>query len=180
MTQGCPWMMPRVLCVTPLLLQWSMQCLVEEDDTSGMYVTSYSVTLIIIIVQTYLKTLNNACQIYFVECVSKIRHILSVIHYTIRGAVCLQFTHFHCGDWENIYTLLHYRHQIGSMNCYPLFRVRSWNNAVRCMSFCILMRLHYIDGLVQDGGNCIANALELRTSCTKPSLRYCQNCLHST
>ena len=25
---------------------------------------------------------------------SKIRHILSVIHYTIRGAVCFQFTHF--------------------------------------------------------------------------------------
>ena len=31
---------------------------------------------------------------YFVECGSKIRHILSVIHYTIRGAVCLQFTHY--------------------------------------------------------------------------------------
>ena len=61
--------------------------------------------LIIIIVQTYLKTLNliNSCQIYFVECVSKIRHILSVIHYTIRGAVCFQFTHFPCDDWENIY-----------------------------------------------------------------------------
>ena len=44
------------------------------------------------IVQTYLKTLNF--QIYFVECVSKIRHILSVIHYTIRGAVCFQLTHF--------------------------------------------------------------------------------------
>ena len=56
--------------------------------------------LIIIIVQTYLKTLNlyNACQIYFVECVSKIKHILSVIHYTICGAVCFQFTHFPCDD----------------------------------------------------------------------------------
>ena len=45
--------------------------------------------LIVIIVQTYLETLNlkNACQIYFVECVSKIKHILSVIHYTICGAV---------------------------------------------------------------------------------------------
>ena len=32
-------------------------------------------------------------QIYFVECVSKINHILSVIHYTICGAVCFQFTH---------------------------------------------------------------------------------------
>ena len=46
--------------------------------------------------QTFLKILNlkNACQIYFVECVNKMRHILSVIHYTIRGAVCFQFTHF--------------------------------------------------------------------------------------
>ena len=51
---------------------------------------------------------------------SKIKHILSVIHYTICGAVCLQFTHFPCGDWENIYTLSYYHHQIGSMNYYPL------------------------------------------------------------
>ena len=40
---------------------------------------------------------------------------------------------------ENIYTLSYYQHQIGSMNYYPLFRVRSWNNGVRCMSFYILM-----------------------------------------
>ena len=66
----------------------------------------------------------------------KIRHILLVIHYTIRGAVCFQFTHFPCDDWENIYTL---SNQIGSMNYYPLFRVRSWNNGVRFMSFCIHM-----------------------------------------
>ena len=97
--------------------------------------------LIIIILQTYLKTLNlkNACQIYFVECVSKVRHIPSVIHYTICETVCFQFTHFPCDDWENIYTLsYHHHHQIGSMNYYPLFRVRSWSNGVRCMSFCIV------------------------------------------
>ena len=35
------------------------------------------------------------------------------------------------------YTLYFY-HQIGSMNYYPLFRVRSWNNGMRCMSFYIL------------------------------------------
>ena len=83
--------------------------------------------LIIIIVQTYLKILNlkHACQIYLVECVSKIKHILSVIHYAICGAVCFQFTHFPCDAWENIYTLSFYHHQIGSMNYYPLFRVRS-------------------------------------------------------
>ena len=61
----------------------------------------------------------------FVECVSKIRHILSVIHYTIRRAVCFQFTHFPCDDRQNIYALSYYHHQIGSMSYYPLFRVRS-------------------------------------------------------
>ena len=71
--------------------------------------------LIIIIVQAYLKILK------------------------IRGTVCFQLPHFPCDDWENIYTLSYHHHQIGSMNYYPLFRVRSWNNGVRCMSFCILM-----------------------------------------
>ena len=51
----------------------------------------------------------NACQTYFVECVSKIKHILLVIHftihYTICRAVCFQFTHSPCDDGENIYTL---------------------------------------------------------------------------
>ena len=76
-------------------------------------------------------------QIYFVECVSKLKHILSIIHFAKCGAVCFQFTHFSCDDWENIYTLSYHYHQIGSMNYYPVFRVRSWNNGVRCMSFYI-------------------------------------------
>ena len=76
----------------------------------------------------------------FVECVSKIRHILSVIHYKIRRAVCFQFTHFPC-DWENIHTLSYYHHQIRSINYYLLYRVRSWNNGVCCMSFCILLKV---------------------------------------
>ena len=60
--------------------------------------------LIIIIVQTHLKTLKllNVCQICFVECVSKIEHILLVIHYSIYGAVCFQFTQFPRVGWENI------------------------------------------------------------------------------
>ena len=37
--------------------------------------------------------------------VCKIRHILSVIHYTICGAVCFQLTHFPCDDWDSIYIL---------------------------------------------------------------------------
>ena len=60
---------------------------------------------------------------------------------TICGAVCFQFTHFPCDDWENIYTLSYYHHQIGSMNYSPLFRVTSWNNGVRCMSFYILKEM---------------------------------------
>ena len=62
---------------------------------------------------------------------SKIQNIFSVINYAIRGAVCFQFTHFPSDDWENIYTLSYYHHQIGSMNYHPLFRVRSWNNGVQ-------------------------------------------------
>ena len=76
-----------------------------------------------------------ACQIYFVECVSKIKHILSAIHWTICGALWFQFTQLPCDNWENIYTLSYYHHQIGSMNYYPLFRVMSWNNGLCCMSF---------------------------------------------
>ena len=56
--------------------------------------------------------------------------------------MCFQFTHFPCDDWENIYTLSYYHHQIGSMNYYPLFRVRSWNNGVCCMCFYILIYIY--------------------------------------
>ena len=79
--------------------------------------------LIVIIVQTYLETLNlkNACQIYFVECVSKIKHILSVIHYTICGAVYFSLPiSLVMIERIYIYTLSHYHHQIGNMNYYPL------------------------------------------------------------
>ena len=37
-------------------------------------------------------------------------------HYTICGAVCFQFTHFRCDDWENIYTLSYYHHQIETVS----------------------------------------------------------------
>ena len=68
----------------------------------------------------------------------KIKYILSVIHYTIYGVVCFQFTRYPCDDWKNIYPLSYHHHQIGSMNSYPLFRVSLWNNGMRCMFFYIL------------------------------------------
>ena len=38
--------------------------------------------------------------------VCKIKHIFSVMNSTIYGAVCFQFNHFPCDDWENIYFVL--------------------------------------------------------------------------
>ena len=86
--------------------------------------------LIIIIVQTYLRTLNlwNACQIYFVGGVSKIKHISSAIHYIIYRDVCFQFTHFPCDDWENIHFVL-------------LSSSSNWNNGMHCMYLYILIIL---------------------------------------
>ena len=51
---------------------------------------------------------------------STIKSILSIIFYVIYGAVHFQFTQFSCDDCENMCTLSHYHHQIGSRNHYPL------------------------------------------------------------
>ena len=40
---------------------------------------------------------------------------------------------------ERMYTLSYYHHEIGSMNHYPLVRVKSWNNGMRCMSLYMLI-----------------------------------------
>ena len=91
---------------------------------------------------------NFSEDIEFIKCLSDIfcrvcdwEHILSGIHYSIYGAVCFQFTQLLYDNWENIYkinTLFFFHHQIGSMNYYPLFKVRSWNNGVHRMSLYIL------------------------------------------
>ena len=44
--------------------------------------------------------------IYDAKRVSKIKTILSIIFYSIYGAVCLQFTQFSCDDRENVYFIL--------------------------------------------------------------------------
>ena len=61
---------------------------------------------------------------------------LSIIQYVGLYAFSLPISR---DDWENMYTLSYYHYRTGSINYYPLFRVRSWNNGVRCMSFYILM-----------------------------------------
>ena len=46
------------------------------------------------------------------------------------------FTVYPIPSWwlREYIALSYYHHQIGSVNYYPLFRVRSWNNGMRCMS----------------------------------------------
>ena len=63
---------------------------------------------------------------------------LEAIFHALYGAVCIQLTHVSCDDCENMCTLSHHHYQIGSMTHLPLFRVRSWNNGIHCMSFYIL------------------------------------------
>ena len=53
--------------------------------------------------------------------------------------------------FEIMYTLSYYHHQIGSMNYYPLFRARSWNNGMRCMSlysYCIISEIANIIAVI--------------------------------
>ena len=43
-----------------------------------------------------------------------------------------------------------------------------------------VMDPYYIDGLVKERRNSIADALELSLSCINPSTRYCGNCKGTT
>ena len=83
--------------------------------------------------------LLNACQIYFVSSVSKIKSVPSITFRAIYGTVHIQLTHFCYDDCENTCIWSYYHHQIGSMTRLPLFRVRSWNNGMRCVSLYILL-----------------------------------------
>ena len=61
---------------------------------------------------------------------------LSFMEYT--GLCVFSLTYDHC---ENTCTLSYYHHQIGSMSHLSLYRVRSWNNGMHCMSFYILIAI---------------------------------------
>ena len=47
--------------------------------------------------------LSNVCQVYPVECVSKIKPVLAIILYTIYGTVCFLLTHLSCDEYEYVY-----------------------------------------------------------------------------
>ena len=112
---------------------------------SYSFVCTLCFLLLIIIMQTYLKVVNfyNICQVHFVETRLKIWSIFSIIFIVIYWSVCIQLTHFSFDHCENRCTLSYYHYQIGSIAHSLLFRVRSWNNGMRCMSFYVHMNLWY-------------------------------------
>ena len=128
-----------------------------------MLVTSYSVTYCIYIPGKpvladrdrlfvhYTISLSSLCKLIWRHWTYKmpVRYILSsvwvrlsifsqlsIVHYM---GLCVFSLPISLMMTEKIYTLSYNHHQIGSMNYYPLFRVRSWNNGMRCMSLYILL-----------------------------------------
>ena len=86
---------------------WSITIMVKLEWMSSMLrVTLQWDIVCATFVSWWHWTYKVPVRLYFVECVSKIKHIFSVIHYTIYGAVCFQFTHFPWDDWENIHFVL--------------------------------------------------------------------------
>ena len=60
--------------------------------------------LIIIIMQTYLKTLKilDTCQVYSAKCVSQSKLIFTIISFALYGAMCFQLTHA-CSDVYSVH-----------------------------------------------------------------------------
>ena len=122
---------------------------------SEMFVTSYSVTYCIYIP----GKLGFSCR-HLVQCMmsanSRIRYIylyilssvgvrLNIFSYPLFNLWGCMFTVYPTPSWymREYIALSYYHHQIGNMNYCPLFRVRSWNNGMRCMSLYILMTYIY-------------------------------------
>ena len=75
---------------------------------SANCILGYSIQVVKYVNKTliYHTELIKACQIYFVRCVSKTKHNVSVIHYKIYWAVWFEFTHYLSDDLENIHFVL--------------------------------------------------------------------------
>ena len=68
---------------------------------------------------------------------------LNYLSYDIWGCAYSAYP-FLYDESENTCTLSYHHRQIGSMTHLPLFSVRSWSNAMRCMSLYIRMSNHYM------------------------------------
>ena len=100
----------------PLMMQhmyelsnlWEMTLLLYFVVIEIRHVSSiFNVAIWLIILFFYLLSNNYQFNIRSkARSSGKIKHILSVIHYTIYGTVCFQFSHLPFDDWENIYFVL--------------------------------------------------------------------------
>ena len=80
-----------------------------------------------------------------VKCLSTIfcRVCTRWIFHAIYEVVCVQLTNWSYDECDNAVTSSYHHHQIGCMTNLPLFRVRSWYNAMNCMYFIFsLKKLH--------------------------------------
>ena len=80
------------------------------------------------------STLEMLAQVHSFDCVSKNKSILSITTHAIYRTVRIQLYHISHGDNEYMHTLSYDHPQIGSMNHFPLSRVRTWNSGIPCMS----------------------------------------------
>ena len=104
-----------------------------HDCVPEMFATSYFVTYYIYVPGTFHWSYKMPVTyiLFSVWMRLSIFFQLSIIQYM---GLCVFSLPVSLVTIERIYTLSYYHHQIGSMNYYPLFRVRSWNNGMRCMS----------------------------------------------
>ena len=82
------------------------------------------------------------------------------------------FAHVFCKIWH--FTILEKQNQVFEIDvCYSLRKIVNVYDITSRRNVTMSPCPTYIDGLVQDCNNSIANALELLQSCTKPSICQC-------
>ena len=79
---------------------------------------------------------SNVFQVHSVECVFKIKPILSIMFYAMYGAVYIPITHYPSEDWDNKCTLSDHHHKVWII----FLCLESWNNGMSCMSFYVLLK----------------------------------------
>ena len=132
---------------------WCSQ-MIEYIMGQWRYWFEYILHVPIIVIMQGMNALNFKIRVrYILSSVCNIKPILWGMFYAIYGAVCIPLTHFTYGDCGNMCTLSSYHHQIGSMTQLPLFSVRSWSNAIHCMSFYFLIK-HLMSVYVRQFTSC--------------------------
>ena len=128
-----------------------LRCLLHHVLSLFAYTFRENRDFVFIIIVQFMMDANSqirfGSQIVFVK--MPVRHILSSLWVILSifsqlstiqyMGLCVFSLLFSLVMIERIYTLSYHHYKIGCMNCYPLFRVRLWNNGMCCMSLYILL-----------------------------------------